>query len=134
MEPDAVTASSPSRPWVRPMPGKGKGVGPTTTLTGRREVEGWWMRPCRRCNGRHMDKDCPMLHHQPELLVVPLEVPAKSLGDLLLRRRLRLRRAKAKARARAKASSSTACATSVAVGDIERRSAEYSWRWSTRTT
>eukprot|EP00972_Heterocapsa_arctica_P020091 2966104-Heterocapsa_arctica.AAC.1 len=65
MELDALTTASSSsrpwasRPWTRPTPGKGKGGGPTATPTGRREVEGWWMRPCRHCNGRHMDKDCP---------------------------------------------------------------------------
>eukprot|EP00972_Heterocapsa_arctica_P096803 14281653-Heterocapsa_arctica.AAC.1 len=30
-----------------------------TSPTGRREIEGWWMRPCWYCHGRHMDKDCP---------------------------------------------------------------------------
>eukprot|EP00972_Heterocapsa_arctica_P069485 10266680-Heterocapsa_arctica.AAC.1 len=54
MELDAVAAVA--RPTKA---GKGKGGGPTTTPTGRREVEGRWMRPCRHCNGRHMDKDCP---------------------------------------------------------------------------
>eukprot|EP00972_Heterocapsa_arctica_P007648 1115169-Heterocapsa_arctica.AAC.1 len=53
MELDAVVAAT------RPLKaGKGKGSGPTTTPSGRREVEGWWMRPCRHFNGRHMDKDC----------------------------------------------------------------------------
>eukprot|EP00972_Heterocapsa_arctica_P111107 16357492-Heterocapsa_arctica.AAC.1 len=38
MELDAVTAAT--RPCTRPGPGKGKGGGPTTTPTGRREIEG----------------------------------------------------------------------------------------------
>eukprot|EP00972_Heterocapsa_arctica_P052342 7699212-Heterocapsa_arctica.AAC.1 len=57
MELDAVSAAT--RPWTRPLPGNGKGGGPTSTPSGRREIEGWWMRPCRHCSGRHMDKDCP---------------------------------------------------------------------------
>eukprot|EP00972_Heterocapsa_arctica_P075749 11172174-Heterocapsa_arctica.AAC.1 len=62
MELDALTGPpSSSRPWARAVlpKGKGKAGGPTVTPASRREIEGWWMRPCRHCYGRHMDKDCP---------------------------------------------------------------------------
>eukprot|EP00972_Heterocapsa_arctica_P014741 2170460-Heterocapsa_arctica.AAC.1 len=54
MELDAVTVAT--RPWTRLEPGKGKTGGTTTTPTGRRQVEGWWMRPCRHCSGGRYER------------------------------------------------------------------------------
>jgi hypothetical protein len=60
MEVDGVVP----KPAVQPGKGKGRGgnrggVPPRGPSGQGGEIEGWWLRPCRFCRGKHMDMHCP---------------------------------------------------------------------------
>eukprot|EP00972_Heterocapsa_arctica_P008574 1251362-Heterocapsa_arctica.AAC.2 len=50
--------------------GKGKTPGkmstPTPSTASVRAIEGWCMRPCNHCGGKHMDVSCPTRRTAPQ--------------------------------------------------------------------
>eukprot|EP00972_Heterocapsa_arctica_P094832 13985442-Heterocapsa_arctica.AAC.1 len=60
-EKNAIDAISKGKGKSKGEKSKGKGKGkapgktPTPSPTTTRAPEGWWMRPCNHCGGKHMD-------------------------------------------------------------------------------
>eukprot|EP00972_Heterocapsa_arctica_P055008 8110406-Heterocapsa_arctica.AAC.1 len=53
---------------------------PSTSATPAKPTEGWWMRPCYHCGGKHMDSLCPTKRASAQATSTSAASPPKGAG------------------------------------------------------